>query len=220
MTFCTVGFLAKRHGVSPSTIRRWEAAGRIEKAQRTLGGHRRFRLTEDSKGNARRKVGYARVSSYDQKKDLERQMERLRAAGCDEVLSDIGSGLNCKKPGLRALLKQLLRGNIGQLVVTHEDRLLRFGVELIRLICRHVRTDIEVLMAAPDKTFEEELARDVITLMTVFCARLYGKRSHKTKKNTHSVAKEQGAASEDARLRQEFVACASKPALLYLKTSS
>ena len=60
MTLYTIGHLAKQYGVSTSTIRRWEAAGLIAASERTLGGHRRFRIEV---------VGYARVSSYDQKED-------------------------------------------------------------------------------------------------------------------------------------------------------
>ena len=184
MTLHSIGYLAKLHGVSTSTIRRWEAAGLIEKAKRTLGGHRRFQVDEGSAEAERKVVGYARVSSYDQKEDLLRQVDRLKKAGCDEVLSDIGSGLNCKKPGLRSLLRKILKGKVASLVVTHEDRLLRFGVDLVRDVCRFVKTELKVLMAPPEKTFEEELAKDVFTLMTVFCARLYGRRSHKTARKT------------------------------------
>ena len=107
----------------------------------------------------------------------------LREAGCEEVIEDIGSGLNCSKPGLRSLLRQLLDGRVKKLSVVHEDRLLRFGVGLIRQICRRMRTEVDVLENRAEKTFEEELARDVITLMTVFCARLYGRRSHRNKQS-------------------------------------
>ena len=180
---CAIGAIAKKYGVSPSTIRRWAAKGLIQVACRTFGGHRRFELDEptlDNSDNRRRHIGYARVSSHDQKSDLKRQAECLREVGCEEVIEDIGSGLNCKKPGLKRLLRALLDGRVSKLTIVHEDRLLRFGVSLIRQICRKVYTVLEVLEEAP--TFEEELARDVITLMTVFCARLYGKRSHRTKR--------------------------------------
>lgn len=182
MTLVAIAYLAKLHGVSTSTIRRWEAQGKIPQLQRTFGGHRRFEVADSDGNGSCSKIGYARVSSYDQKEDLERQVERVKQAGCTEVLGDIGSSLNCKKPGLRSLLRKLLSGSVSTLVVTHEDRLLRFGVELIRYLCRHVKTDIKVLLTVQPKTFEEELAKDVITLMTVFCARLYGKRSHRTSK--------------------------------------
>ena len=107
----------------------------------------------------------------------------MREAGCEEVIEDIGSGLNCSKPGLRSLLRQLLDGRVKKLSVVHEDRLLRFGVGLIRQICRRMRTEVDVLENRAEKTFEEGLARDVITLMTVFCARLYGRRSHRNKQS-------------------------------------
>ena len=97
MTFYTVGQLTKLHGVSPSTIRRWEASGLVSASKRTLGGHRRFWLEDHEETKERRIVGYARVSSHDQKEDLQRQIDRLRTSGCDEVLSDIGSGLNSQK---------------------------------------------------------------------------------------------------------------------------
>ena len=167
---CSIGIIAKHYGVSPSTIRRWAQRGLIKVACRTFGGHRRFEVpTVSTENPARKHISYARVSSHDQKNDLLRQSNRLREAGCEEVIEDIGSGLNCSKPGLRSSMRQLLDGRIGKLTVVHEDRLLRFGVDLIRQVCRKVLIDIEVLEVPPEKTFEEELARDVITLMTVFC---------------------------------------------------
>ena len=69
MTLCTIGHLAKQYGVSTSTIRRWEAAGLIAASERTLGEHRRFRIEDDAGNYERKVVGYARVSSYDQKED-------------------------------------------------------------------------------------------------------------------------------------------------------
>ena len=62
--------------------------------------------------------------------EMTAQAERLSQYGCQPVIKDLGSGLNCKKPGLKRLLKLLLTGRVGALVVTHDDRLLRFGTEL------------------------------------------------------------------------------------------
>ena len=172
MTLYSIGIVAKHYGVSPSTIRRWAEKGLLAVACRTLGGHRRFdlQLNPVATGVERKHLGYARVSSHDQKEDLLRQAERLKQAGCSEVITDIGSGLN-----------RILKGHVHTLSVVYEDRLLRFGTALIRLMCRKTGTDMRVLEEASPKTFEEELAKDVVTLMTVFCARLYGKRSHKNK---------------------------------------
>ena len=131
-------------------------------------------------------VGYARVSSYDQRSDLTAQAERLSQYGCQLVIKDLGSGLNCKKPGLKSLLRLLLLRRVSTLVLTHDDRLLRFGTELIYSIAHYMGTRVVILDEPEQESFETGLVKDVITLMTVFCARLYGKRSWKNmvKENT------------------------------------
>jgi predicted site-specific integrase-resolvase len=98
-----------------------------------------------------------------------------------ELISDIGSGLNYNKRGLRQLISRICTGDVGRLVVTHKDRLLRFGSELVYALCEHFGTEVVVINASEDTTFEEDLATDVIEIVTVFSARLYGSRSHKNK---------------------------------------
>ena len=179
MALYSIGYIARHYGVSPSTIRRWEASGKIPASIRTLGGHRRFEKVEDKQCEKRKHVGYARVSSHDQRADLDCQIGRLQTHGCEEIYSDIGSGLNCAKPGLKRLLRDLLNHKIHTLTVTHEDRLLRFGVGLVKFVCAKVGTTFRVVETKPPESFEAELARDVITLMTVFCARLYARRARR-----------------------------------------
>ena len=190
MTLQSIGYIARQYGVSPSTIRRWCAQGKLQ-CCRTLGGHRRFEVCEQEQPQEttpeRMVVGYARVSSHGQKDDLDRQVQRLKLHGCDRIISDIGSGLNCCKPGLKLLVNLLMEGHVERLVVVQEDRLLRFGVNLIRQICTRRHTEFLILDSSVVTSFEEELARDVITLMTVFCARLYGRRSGRNKKIAASV---------------------------------
>ena len=182
MTWHSIGYVARHYGVSVSTILPWEAKGIIPKSIRTLGGHRRFQLhVPELSDRPRPHVGYARVSSHDQASALQRQIGRLKDAGCEEVLSDIGSGLNCAKPGLRRLLGTLLDGRVGKLTVVHEDRLLRFGVGLVKFICDRMKTEFVVVEPEEVTSFEAELAKDVITQMTVFCARLYARRARRSK---------------------------------------
>ena len=182
----SVGQVAQLFGVCTKTIRRWCKTGRLKVHLRTAGQHRRFLLADLEPllaipQDQRKVIGYARVSSHDQKSDLVTQSQRLLNWGCEEVISDLGSGLNCKKPGLKRLLSRIFSGQVRKLVLVNEDRLLRFGTEVIFWLCRKTGTDITILDQKADIPFEEELAKDVITLMTVFCARLYGKRSNKNR---------------------------------------
>lgn len=170
---------AKFYGVSVPTLRRWGRQGKLKPHSRTLGNHRRYRLFENDKI----RVGYARVSSHDQKNDLATQSRFLQSK-CDIVLEDLGSGLNSKKPRLRKLVNMLLNHQVSELHLTHKDRLLRFGHELIYQLCRWSGCKVVVHNEAAVISFEQELCKDVITLMTVFSARLYGRRSHQNKKQS------------------------------------
>ncbi|MBX9703051.1 MAG: IS607 family transposase, partial [Silvanigrellaceae bacterium] len=141
-----IGQAARILGVSIETLRRWEKAGKL-KSERTPSGHRRYdisRLFPASKKQvdveSRKTVAYARVSSSDQKMDLERQKQVLEvycaAQGWQfEIVADLGSGMNYQKKGLKKLLSEILSDKVGRLVLTHKDRLLRFGVELVFAIC-------------------------------------------------------------------------------------
>lgn len=187
---------AKVLGVSITTLRRWEEEGKIQ-AERTAGGHRRYDLgkLQAVAGRARLLVpeetrvtiAYARVSSHDQKDDLVRQISILsefcaRHGWTHEVIEDLGSGLNYSKRGLRLLIRRICSGEVGRLVLTHKDRLLRFGAELIFSLCEHFGTEVVIINRTEDSSYEEDLARDVLEIITVFNARLYGSRSHKNKK--------------------------------------
>lgn len=172
-------------GVSTKTLRRWEADGKL-KPERTEGGHRRYdvaQLLGLEKGE-RKTLCYARVSSHDQRKDLERQ-EAVLEAYCShhgwtyEILRDLGSGMNYRKKGLVRLLKLLASGEVERLVITHKDRLLRFGAELVFALCEIYGTEVVMINRSEDSSFEEDLAKDVLEIVTVFSARLYGSRSRK-----------------------------------------
>ena len=95
-----------------------------------------------------------------------------------QVISDIGSGMNVKKKGFLKLMSMLLSGQISHLVIMHKDRLLRFGSEIIFLICRTFGIRVTILEESPAKTHMEQLAADLVEIVTVFSSKLYGMRSH------------------------------------------
>jgi putative resolvase len=189
----TVADAAELLGVSGNTLRRWEREGRLIPDERTEGNQRRYRLSSirpemvRNDDHKRGTVAYARVSSHDQKQDLDRQKKMLEmfcsANGWQfEVISDLGSGMNYHKKGLKKLLEAIMDGQVGRLVITHKDRLLRFGAELVFSICEAKNVEVLIMNKGEDTTFEEDLAKDVLEIITVFSARLYGSRSHKNKK--------------------------------------
>jgi excisionase family DNA binding protein len=200
-----IGEAAKALGVSITTLRRWEARGKIQ-AEHTAGGHRRYDLAKlrpelyrASEAASRKTFAYARVSSHDQKEDLERQKQVLelycaRQGWTFEVIADLGSGMNYHKKGLKRLLEAVIEGRVGRLVITHKDRLLRFGAELVFAICAAKSVEVVILNQGEDTTFEEDLAKDVLEIITVFSARLYGSRSRKNQKMLDSIK----AAVEDS----------------------
>src|SRR3990167_4856258 len=186
-----IGQAAKALGVSPSTLRRWEREGKIT-PERTEGSHRLYRLSQfkiSKKLNIseRKTIAYARVSSHDQKSDLERQKKVLEMYCAShgwkfELITDLGSGMNYYKKGLKKLLNAILEGNVGRLVLTHKDRLLRFGAELVFALCEAREVEVVIINSGAEAKFEEELAKDVLEIITVFSARLYGSRSRKNQK--------------------------------------
>ena len=136
---------------------------------------------------SRHTVCYARVSSHDQKEDLLRQVAVLESFCAShgwsfETIQDLGSGLNYHKKGLKKLLKALCSGTVDRLVITHKDRLMRFGAELVFALCESFGTEVVLINAKEDSSFEDDLVQDVLEIITVFSARLYGARSRKNKK--------------------------------------
>ena len=90
--------------------------------------------------------------------------------------------MNYSKRGLRKLLNDIVHQRIGRLVLTHKDRLLRFGAELVFALCEENDVEVVLINKGAEPSFEEELAADVLEIITVFSARLYGARSRKNKK--------------------------------------
>ena len=160
---------------------------------RTEGGQCRYDLAALRPGlihgaaAPRRTVAYARVSGHDQRADLERQKQVLTLYCASQgwpfdIIADLGSGMNHHKKGLKRLLEAILAGEAGRLVLAHKDCLLRFGAELVFAICEAKGVEVVIINQGTDTTFEEDLASDVLEIVTVFSARLYDSRSDKNQK--------------------------------------
>ena len=179
----TVSEMASYLGVHAQTLRRWERQGKMPAPDRTLGNHRRYKqIPKDTKVLT---IGYARVSSHDQKADLERQVAHVKENSerpVDLMIKDIGSGMNYNKSGFKQLLLLLMQGMVGEIVLAHKDRLLRFGSEIIFQICKHMGVKITILDNSPDKPPMERFCQDLVEIMTVFCSKIYGHRSHQHSK--------------------------------------
>ncbi|MDN5347409.1 MAG: putative resolvase [Clostridia bacterium] len=177
-------------GVHPVTLRRWEREGKI-RCIRTPSGQRRFprsevlRLLGEDLPSGRRAVVYTRVSSAKQAGagNLERQRQRLeeycRFRGYEivAVVAEQGSGLNEKRKGLARLFKLAREGKMDLVVVEFKDRLARFGFTYIERFFNAFGVKIEVVDGEEPKFLQEELVQDMLSILTMFSAKLYGSRS-------------------------------------------
>jgi putative resolvase len=190
--------------VTVRTLFNWEKTGKI-KCIRTDGNHRRYLLSSFPKikniSSSRRKICYCRVSTKSQQSDLERQVQFFKNKYPDyEIVRDVGSGLNFKRKGLQAILDSAEKGDVEEIVVTHPDRLCRFGFELIERIVQKYNGKIVVL--DKEKTSpEQELVNDLISIVTVFSSRLYGLRS----KSFKNKIKEQAQLKTDRSIKNDEV---------------
>src|SRR5215469_16957760 len=162
MALVKIGKAAEMLGVEVQTLRAWEASGELIPDRRSKGGVRYYDVGKimGLSNEDMPTIGYARVSSHDH--DLVRQSELLEAFCAakgwrHEVISDLGSGLNYRKKGLHQLLEMILRKRIRRLVLTHKDRLLRFGSELIFALCEIQNIEIVIINKGEPPSFEEEL---------------------------------------------------------------
>jgi putative resolvase len=177
-------------GLHPMTVRRWIKAGRIQVIP--VGREVRIPRSEVErlvgKIDGRLLVLYGRVSGHGQKDDLDVQLQRLQAwaetsrKGVETlVLSDIGSGLKASRRQLQRLLKLVCEDKVGEVAITYEDRLTRFGQEYLETLFACFGVTLTVLEPGESKTPEQELTDDLLALIASFSGRLYGMRSPKQK---------------------------------------
>ena len=183
-------------GVHQRTLYLWEKKGLIETV-RTPGNKRLYNVNkflEDNKckenicnnlddldKETRLNIAYIRVSSQNQKDDLERQKQLMVYKFPNHIIiEDIGSGLNLNKRGIRKIIHLAIEGKINELVVAHRDRLTRFGFELIEEIIDKYSKGKIVILSDPEKLEpEEEIVKDIMSIMNVYVAKINGLRKYK-----------------------------------------
>ncbi len=180
--FVKVGQAARILGVSVQTLRRWEERGQLLPERRSDGGTRYYdleKLLNLKDVETELTIAYARACAPEESEGFKQQVQQLEAYCTQkgwtyEVIRDRGSGINYSKNGLRKLLNLIVDKKIKRLVVTHKDRLLRLGAELVFALCAVRKIEIVILNNDEQQDlYEEELIEDVMELVAVFSARLY-----------------------------------------------
>ena len=200
--YYSINEFSKILGVSAQTLRNWDNNGKLHPHHTSTNGYRYYSQEQlNQVMNIKPKldrlvIGYCRVSSNKQKDDLERQIENMRlyltAQGKPfEIISDIGSGVNYNKKGLKELIKRISENKVEKVVVLYKDRLLRFGFELVEYIAGLYNCDIEIIDNT-EKTEQQELVEDLVQIITVFSCKLQGKRANKARKLVKELIEEGG----------------------------
>ena len=194
----TTGDVAKLFNVTPRTIQQWDRDGLIG-FDRTPTNRRKVskeKLIEylklknmfyEDESVGKKDIIYARVLSQEQVKqgDLDRQVSYIISQVSDlknlVVLKETGSGLNSKRKKIQQLIRMIMNDEVNRIFVTYKESLTRFGFEYIETICNMKDVGIVVLQEKEEKTIEQELAEDMMMLLSSFSGKLYGLRNHKNK---------------------------------------
>ena len=189
-TVYTLNQFAAKIGVTPQTLRTWHKEGRLNPAFITDGGHRRYThkqylefIGDTSTQTTKLNVGYVRVSSKKQSNDLVRQAQLMENYLISKgkpfkIIQSVGSGINYKNPQLHDLIRMVVNKQVDTVFVLYKDRLVRFGFELLEFLFNEFGVSIEVINQQFESA-QEELVTDLIQIITVFSAKLNGKRKNK-----------------------------------------
>ena len=195
MGYLSIGKMAKSLGVTEQTLRNWDKSGKLKPAYIAESGYRYYTDEQLAKAKglfytesneSRKVIGYCRVYTRKQEENLERQISCVSqycvARGYQyEIVSDIGSGIDYSKSGLLKLLDLVMSNQVSKIVIMYKDRLARFGFELIAYICKYHNVSIEVIDST-ERNEQEELIEDLVQIITVFSAKINGKRANKAGK--------------------------------------
>jgi predicted site-specific integrase-resolvase len=191
---------ADQLGVCIDTLREWDKSGQLVPVK-TAGMHRRYKQTDIDKmkgefvdgkpknGQVRVAI-YARVSSHEQKQkgDLERQVGRISKYCVEkkyhvvDTFDEVGSGMNEDRAKLKRLFRLVQERKIDKVVVEHKDRLARFMVGFLQEFFSSHDVEVEWMSEILGKTYEQELVEDILSLMSSFSNKIYGKRSAENRK--------------------------------------
>ena len=172
----------KRYNISPQLFYLWRTTGKLQ-TKELVKNHHLVWVEDEPSNNPRVVAVYGRVSTSKQKQDLSNQIDVLKKyvisnGSNPKVFSDIGSGMNEKRPGLISLMNEIVQNKISKVVISHKDRLTRFGFGYLETIFKMYNTKIEIINLEDDKSFQEELTEDLIAIIHHFSMKFYGKRKN------------------------------------------
>jgi len=187
--FLTAEYSRRILNVSDVTLRKWASEGKIEFTRAsTSRSHRRYNVhkflfpvinEEKSPQPIRRKIIYTRVSTRGQIDNLERQIKFLQDQYPNhQLIRDIGSGINFKRKGLKTILDYAIRNELEEVVVAYKDRLCRFGFDLLEHLFKQASNARIVVLDNRETSPDQELAEDVLSIVTVFSARINGRKKY------------------------------------------
>lgn len=184
-TYVTTREAKKVINVTNDTLRRWADSGKIPSIKTPTGQRlydiRKFLSVKEEDG--KQKICYCRVSSANQKDDLQRQVLFMSEKFPNHrIITDIGSGINFRRKGLCSLLDMVSKGVVSEVVVAYRDRLCRFAFELLERVFFNNGADIVVLNKSVESSENGELAEDLLAIINVFNCRVNGKRKYKKDK--------------------------------------
>ena len=184
MAYLTLKKAVEKLGLHPNTLRRYADQNKIPSI-RNEGKQRLFDVDSYLRTNGNIKtICYCRVSSRKQSDDLNRQVERFQSIYKEaEIIKDIASGLNFKRKGLQTILERVMQGDKLRVVVSHKDRLARFGFEIIEFLIAKNGGEILVLDKYVAISKQAELTADLLAILHHFSCRMHGQRS-KSKKDS------------------------------------
>ena len=177
---------------STSTLQRWDRAGTL-KARRTTTNRRYYTeeqvlaflgVTPEKRIGPKSSVAYLRVSSPAQRPDLRNQRSVVEdfcvAKGWEgvEYIEEIKGGLNFQRPKFGALMDAIEKGEVGRLIIAHQDRLCRFGYAWFERHCKKHGCDL-VVLNTEKLSPEQEMVQDLMTIVHCFSSRLYGLRNYR-----------------------------------------